>query len=741
MKTSELVHIAKLSELALDETCIAIADENLPQKIRDAFPLAITVEAGERLKSLASIERLAEQILARRATKPLTLVAVGGGSVGDAVGFLASTLWRGVGLWHIPTTLLAMVDSAHGGKTGVNLANAKNQLGTFYPADKVFIVAELLETLPYRQRREGMAEVFKVALLNPDLDIDAFGVMERMVYAPFADVQHEMMVVIQVAILTKLKIVKEDPFEESGTRTLLNLGHTIGHAIERVYGINHGEAVAWGLASMLHVSEKHGLPSALKEALLARLHPLLVPLRPGIDAEMLFDTLRKDKKRRGGKLRSVLLRSIGNAYVTDTVSEDEWLDAFAESVKWFSDTRVRVQCKTPRAASITVESSKSELNRALIIAALRKGITRIEGKSSALDVQEMVTALDALGAPLIPTTAGWETIGVDASNSDTRSVHCGEGGTTLRFLIAYAASQPGKTRLNAVPALLRRPHGPLIEALRNAGARIEQTEDGFTVQGWENFPLSFTVDGSDSSQYVSALSLLAAGAPHPFTIRIEGSAVSKPYLEMTLALLERAGVEVLHEGAVIALNPTPKLERECELTIAPDASSLAVWRVTAYLGHPGNAAMPKDTLQPDSRIDEYLGILKNETAPAIDLRNAPDLLPVLSIAALRTGKTVRFTGIGHLRHKESNRIEGLQQSLQAVGIRAEAEEHAFVIPAQSPGKLRGAFDTRSDHRLVMAGALLALLFGQIELTAPWSVQKSYPSFWDDARRAGWTLEV
>ena len=144
IKQEQIEVCERLEEVKWPEDACFIVDRDLPRELIDALPgeAVIFVRAGEGLKSLVRMDGLAEEVLAVRSTKPLTLIAVGGGSVGDAVGFLASVLWRGVRLWHVPTTLLAMVDSAHGGKTAVNLSGAKNQLGTFYTADRVVIVRE-----------------------------------------------------------------------------------------------------------------------------------------------------------------------------------------------------------------------------------------------------------------------------------------------------------------------------------------------------------------------------------------------------------------------------------------------------------------------------------------------------------------------------------------------------------------------------------------------------------------------
>ena len=197
---------------------IAILDASLPPALLEpllaASPHSLVIEAGEGLKTLERIGELAQRVLDLQATKPLTLVAIGGGALGDAVGFLASILWRGVGLWHVPTTLVGMVDSAHGGKTAANLGGAKNQLGTFYPAQKVIVCAEILATLPTALRREGLAELIKALWLGDEEGVRRLDEVSRgLGDAPFERIRDELFWLLRRAVAIKYEIVAQDPFE------------------------------------------------------------------------------------------------------------------------------------------------------------------------------------------------------------------------------------------------------------------------------------------------------------------------------------------------------------------------------------------------------------------------------------------------------------------------------------------------------------------------------------------------
>jgi 3-dehydroquinate synthase len=220
-----------------------LAREDGVAKWLDEFTLTYRVRAGEELKDLSQFPSHAKSIFKRLgpfSTRSLCVVGVGGGSVGDFAGFLSSVLKRGVPLVHIPTTLLAAMDSAHGGKTALNIGDVKNQIGTFYPADAVLIVKSLFEGLPALQLQSAGGELAKMALLTGGE-----------LYSKYKDgFQADLDVLwesLPAAIAAKYEIVERDPFEKNGERQVLNLGHTLGHALESYHGLAHGVAVGQGL--------------------------------------------------------------------------------------------------------------------------------------------------------------------------------------------------------------------------------------------------------------------------------------------------------------------------------------------------------------------------------------------------------------------------------------------------------------------------------------------------------------
>lgn len=272
----------------------------------------ITVQPGEKTKSLQTAEQLFAQFLDLGLTRKDGLIALGGGVVGDLVGFVASTYQRGVPFLQIPTTLLAQIDSSIGGKTAVNLPQGKNLVGTFYQPDGVLIDPETLTTLPIRHLREGLAEAIKYGAIA---DLDLFEKLESL--RDENDFLVHAIPIIYRCCEIKKEIVEQDE-RDTGLRFLLNFGHTIGHGIEQVAGYgkyNHGEAVAIGMNQISRITEKRGSTprGAAKrlENLIQKFNlPLTyVPLNP----EEIANVMTRDKKGQGGTIKMVRLRQIGEA--------------------------------------------------------------------------------------------------------------------------------------------------------------------------------------------------------------------------------------------------------------------------------------------------------------------------------------------------------------------------------------------------------------------------------------------
>ena len=273
---------------------------------------------GEAHKTLGSLEFIMGELLKARLDRQCTLVALGGGVVGDITGFAAACYQRGVHFVQIPTTLLAQVDSSVGGKTGVNHALGKNMIGAFYQPRCVVIDTDTLITLPERELKAGLAEVIKYGLIR---DTDFLGWLEANLDALLACDPEALAVAIERSCRHKAEIVAADE-RESGQRALLNLGHTFGHAIETGMGYGawlHGEAVGAGMCMAARMSHRMGwLGAAGLERALTLIRRAGLPDRApeGLEGARLRELMAVDKKVLAGRLRLVLLKGLGRAVVT-----------------------------------------------------------------------------------------------------------------------------------------------------------------------------------------------------------------------------------------------------------------------------------------------------------------------------------------------------------------------------------------------------------------------------------------
>ncbi len=272
----------------------------------------ILFDDREAAKNLSTVEKACRQLVRAGADRRSLLVAVGGGVVGDVAGFVAASYARGIGLVHIPTTLVAQVDSAVGGKTGVNLPEGKNLVGAFYPAKLVIADPELLRTLPLREFCSGIYEIIKYGVIG---DAKLVQFLEQRLDKLLRRDPAALNFVIGRSVSQKARVVSLDE-RESGLREILNFGHTFAHALESVTRYRkylHGEAVGWGMLAATKLAVASGLLSAQDSRrimhLIARVGPL--PPWPGASPSRLTAAMQADKKTRAGRLRFVLPERIG----------------------------------------------------------------------------------------------------------------------------------------------------------------------------------------------------------------------------------------------------------------------------------------------------------------------------------------------------------------------------------------------------------------------------------------------
>ncbi|HEX4609308.1 MAG TPA: 3-dehydroquinate synthase [Urbifossiella sp.] len=317
---------ASYSALVVTDAHTAGLGRAVEASLRDAgFRVALaSVPAGEGSKSLAELARLYDALYEMAADRRTAVVAVGGGVVGDLGGFAAATYNRGLPLLMVPTTLLAMVDSSVGGKTGVNHPRGKNLIGAFHQPAGVWIDTTFLDTLPDREFRSGLAEVVKYGVI---LDAPFFAYLETHAAAVLARDPEAMLHVVGRSCRLKADVVEQDEREETGLRAVLNYGHTFAHAFETVGGYGgwlHGEAVAAGMVCAARLAERHGLVGPdLGERQLALLTAFGLPTAAKSEwpADDLIAVMRRDKKAAGGRMRFILPTRLGEVKLFDDVPD------------------------------------------------------------------------------------------------------------------------------------------------------------------------------------------------------------------------------------------------------------------------------------------------------------------------------------------------------------------------------------------------------------------------------------
>ena len=317
---------ARLSEQTLIVSNTVVAPwyrEQLLEGLSDIPARTLIIEDGEQHKTLETLNSIITRLLEQRFNRTCTLVALGGGVIGDVTGFAAACYQRGVNYVQVPTTLLAQVDSAVGGKTAVNHRLGKNMIGAFHQPVAVLSDTDTLATLPARELRAGVAEIIKYGLIN---DAEFFGWLEHNMDGLLRRDPACLTHAIAVSCRNKASIVARDE-REDGVRALLNLGHTFGHAIETALNYQiwlHGEAVAAGMAMAAHLSvQTTGFPAAEARRVNALLQQAELPttLPDGLSCAQLRELMSVDKKARHGQLRLVLLEEIGKAVVTADFEE------------------------------------------------------------------------------------------------------------------------------------------------------------------------------------------------------------------------------------------------------------------------------------------------------------------------------------------------------------------------------------------------------------------------------------
>jgi len=421
--------------------------------------------------------------------------------------------------------------------------------------------------------------------------------------------------------------------------------------------------------------------------------------------------------------------------------------------------------KKTKTANGTVQltGSKSECNRALVIEALSNGKVKVENISDAADT---VTLAGILNGTVESAGSGVPEEG-NAPHTSLLApiINIGPAGTAMRFLTAYYAIQDDEVILTGSERMKQRPIGILVDALCQLGANIAYEEkDGFPPLrlkgGFTQLTNQIHIKGNISSQYITALLLIAAKLPLGLDLHIEGDLTSKPYVEMTLAMLQQAGIKHQWNDNIISI--AHQEFAPTVLPVEPDWSAASYWYAIAALADEADLFLPGLTqysLQGDSVITEIManfGItsqfknggvhLQKEVKPIFrkifDLKECPDLAQTVIVVCAALGHEATFTGLETLKIKETDRVLALQNELAKIGVKLIEKGQVYKLDCSEKHIPEKVFiNTYEDHRMAMAFAPLALLIPEMEIEDAKVVEKSYPAFWSDLEKVGFEAKV
>lgn len=756
-------------------TYVIITDSNMEktapfQKLAASFGAKVegagarllfyTVLPGENNKSRETKANVEDFLLAQGCTRDTVILAVGGGVVGDMIGFVAATFMRGVRVIQVPTTLLAMVDSAIGGKTAVDTPVGKNFVGAFHQPRYVFIDVSFLQTLPTRQFINGMAEVVKTAAIWDEQEFTRLEDFAKqfigVVTAAKIDLEPIREPLVQTVlglVRVKAAVVSADE-KESSLRNLLNFGHTIGHAIEAVVTPQalHGECVAvgmvkeaelaryWGVLSPTAVARlvkciaAYNLPVSVDDAVFLR---AVGPKRHMLNIDTLLDKMAIDKKNDGARIRTVILEAIGTCHqlrAHEVSRRDLRVVLTDETLVAPFDPLV-----TPKHTTVTPPGSKSISNRALILAALGQGTVRIKNLLHSDDTKHMLAAVAALKGAEIATEDNGDTIVVTGHGGHLvtcpEPLYLGNAGTASRFLATVAAlvntnaDGPLDTVLTGNARMQERPIGPLVDALTANGSQIEYLNNvgslplkvraGHGLRGGR-IELAATI----SSQYVSSILMCAPYADEEVTLAlVGGKPISKLYIDMTIAMMRDFGVHVTESTTEAHTYHIPKgvYVNPAVYEVESDASSATY--PLAFAAMTGTSCtvpnIGSSSLQGDARfavdVLKPMGCTVDQSAtsttvtgpprgtlkplPHVDMEPMTDAFLTASVvAAVAAGGTTQITGIANQRVKECNRILAMVDELRKFGVTARELPDGIEIDGVTLDSLKApATELRGVH--------------------------------------------
>lgn len=731
---------ARRAAVVSDSNVFPLYGETAVQSLRDAgFEVSNFVfPAGEQSKNLNTYGEILNFFAENRLERDDVAVALGGGVTGDITGFASASYRRGMDYVQVPTTLLAAVDSSVGGKTAVDLPAGKNLAGAFHQPLMVLCDTQVIASVPEEVFRDGCGEVIKYGFLGNA----AF--LEELELRP---AKQQLEHIIEVCVTMKRDIVNADEFDR-GCRALLNYGHSFGHAVEKCssFTLSHGQCVGIGMVMMARAAMAKGYCGReVLEKTLALLKRCGLPTETEYSAQELFSAALSDKKMSGGQMHLIVPTAVGETEIVKIPAEEmeEWIRLGLGKRR-----EKRTLCPGERTGSVVIPSSKSQMHRLLITAALSDEKTTIRYRGLSNDIRATADCLNALGAAISSPEEGVLTVHpITKVPEGLCELPCGESGSTLRFLLPLVGALGAKAVFHMEGRLPERPLQPLDALLREHGMRITKDGDRLFCEG-QLCSGEYTIPGNISSQYVSGLLFALPLLEGESRLRVTGKLESEAYITMTEAVLCGAGLTLgkFEQEYNIPGKQKAHLPQKC--VAEGDFSNAAFFLCMGALSEQGVhvGGLNSDSVQGDREVVEILRRFGAEVTEdgeeifvrkkelrgiEIDAAAIPDLVPVLSVvAALAEGETHIFHA-QRLRLKESDRLQTTALLLNTLGARVTETVDGLMI--EGVERLTGGtVSSCGDHRIAMSAAAAALQCSEcVTVEGAEAVNKSYPDFWRD----------
>lgn len=769
----ELSRLGELiSEYQKHGAVLVITDTNVAPLYLDAALSSIdangfssssyVIPAGEDSKSFETYSKIIEFASQISLTRTDGIVALGGGMVGDIAGFVAATYMRGINFYQVPTTLLAAVDSSVGGKSAINTNAGKNLVGAFHKAKFILQDALLLDSESDYVRLDGYAEVIKTACIARSDEL----------FRKLESGQYSLQEIIDDCVTVKTYYVDNDE-NDSGIRHILNYGHTLAHALEKLsnYEIGHGHAVAKGMAFAASLSYDLGWCSIeCRNRIHALLEKFGYNLSIGFSPNDIANVMSTDKKRSGDCIKFIINRDIGQAEIK-LISLTKLGEVLATYGEIFPGSSEIVHDGAPLFAplqEVSAPPSKSYLHREIIAAML-------SGNELELDIEEASEDIIATyeAVKIISNHANCSALGIlessIASADDKLILESKESGSTLRFLLPVVAALGLDAEFKLTGRLRERPMQQLISQLERHGASIAINESGsisISASSSHITPGEYNFANPESSQYISGLLFALPLLNGDSVIRIHNNLESSAYVMMTLDVLGKYGIKV--DYAHTNKEWVFKIPGNQTYTFT-DISAEGDWSNAAFLlalGVFGKAPLrinnlPLPSIQGDMKILDLLedfGVTINcypdildvnggsiDVFPCRNLRainsiNAsgfPDLVPIIALVASLANGTTVINNAERLRYKESDRLASTCSVLRNLGANIEETKDGLII--EGVDTLRGSYegDGCGDHRIIMMLAVSSLVSGGVvKIHDSMAVAKSYPNFFEVLNNLG-----